>query len=724
MALAGVPLRAQTIAQVNELRPYGFSATPSITYSENIVLSVGTTDDAVSMFNGTVQFRRTRAPAYEAQRRELIAWFDEEILRSLVTPPPGYTGTWPPADETTAFLLQFPYITLHLYPDLTSEEVLGAAGLPLQYVTYSALSPRSVFEALMPVLDRYVAITTSPPTPRKRHISNLPAAWDEPKRKLFAFFWFWVLNEPLPVALGQALGRGTTLTGGTTALELKVVHEDGPIDPAFALNHLISLYDAAESQRWTELKARLAAASAIFVPGASVDRYAFDASAVDPTASSFRQHAVPYPVLLRIRRDKALSTSTWSQLVRDQVDVYRVRLADLAALRQYQIGSGAGRPGASATEEQLLTHQATAGAANPSLRPFEFNNDDWRNLPQLEAVVDWYINYQEPLRLGVTPRGTGTGYVSKNLRERVTLPTPPRTFVKPNPGATCSTFQSDLFLVQIDDFRLIGGELPLQKVRGIDKDGAWQAADDYRGMMFVVKKGRIEAKERFTSYTSRANSGAQKRSSIKGNEEYGILSKISGGKEGINYSFQVVDVATFDPDVLLPGRRYFDPTAAAGVRVPPNNGKGLIMIHLGYRKNSGSEGCQVSPEYYELRMSLLAAVLGDPIELSRIRTCIRTECESDLRAVQQFGGRLSKAYFNALKKHEQLGGFDFSLEPYGIVNDPIMECTIDSVVIHEDALRKVVDQAYVERQEWNGVIFGKYFLIRPTERHLGWGASP
>lgn len=129
--------------------------------------------------------------------------------------------------------------------------------------------------------------------------------------------------------------------------------------------------------------------------------------------------------------------------------------------------------------------------------------------------------------------------------------------------------------------------------------------DHYDGMAFVVDEGRVQGRVRFTSYTSRTNAfTSQGSSSVRGNRGY-YLSSYRSGKSFINYTFAVVDPDQYPSDVVQEARFYFPTQVTRDA-----DGKGAIRIHLGNTTmpngGTGSEGCIVSPLFYELRRQIIA----------------------------------------------------------------------------------------------------------------------
>jgi hypothetical protein len=169
----------------------------------------------------------------------------------------------------------------------------------------------------------------------------------------------------------------------------------------------------------------------------------------------------------------------------------------------------------------------------------------------------------------------------------------------------------------------LGGQLPpMDYDLGASAARGW---DHYDGLMFVVCDGEVRSRFRFTGITSHAPDPAtdpQARSTIRGNTRY-FCRGFRSGNDYRNFSFEVVDAGsmtfapdgwTFGYDGVRENRFYFDQTvtedtAPPGTDPSAGSGKTLVRIHRGNRTavetGSGSEGCIVSPLYFELRSALI-----------------------------------------------------------------------------------------------------------------------
>ena len=96
----------------------------------------------------------------------------------------------------------------------------------------------------------------------------------------------------------------------------------------------------------------------------------------------------PMTTLERLRTIRNLSYEQWRQVGNNQKALWRKRL--LA-----RVG------------------RAPAGSDDP---PFEFDDEDWQNIFQLEAVAEFYVNFDNPWAPGAAPRNPGEdGYIPANF---------------------------------------------------------------------------------------------------------------------------------------------------------------------------------------------------------------------------------------------------------------------------------------------------------------------
>lgn len=160
----------------------------------------------------------------------------------------------------------------------------------------------------------------------------------------------------------------------------------------------------------------------------------------------------------------------------------------------------------------------------------------------------------------------------------------------------------------------LSGELPpLSYKLG---PGHTRGYDHYDGVVFIIQNGIIYKPIRWTSYSSRDYAAtAQDRSSVRGNRQYDF-STYRSGNAFRNYCIKVTDVgAAYDG--VREARFYFstpviaDNTASGFTPEtdPAQGGKTVIRIHLGNHTmtdgGTGSAGCIVSPNFYEMRDELI-----------------------------------------------------------------------------------------------------------------------
>lgn len=145
--------------------------------------------------------------------------------------------------------------------------------------------------------------------------------------------------------------------------------------------------------------------------------------------------------------------------------------------------------------------------------------------------------------------------------------------------------------------------------------------DHYNGRAFIVFDGKIQGTICCSSYTS-TRAKDQKRASITGNELLLFQSWLSS-KDSRNFSLMIYDSldSTGKPiDIIRKAAFYFwdvtanrhPTTTPFPITEPDTDGKSQIRFHYGRStgRGTGSEGCLVSPEYYNLR-STLAQLYND-----------------------------------------------------------------------------------------------------------------
>lgn len=295
---------------------------------------------------------------------------------------------------------------------------------------------------------------------------------------------------------------------------------------------------------------------------------------------------------------------------------------------------------------------------------FEFNNPGWRNRIQLEALVEFFMNFTDPWLSrppyipGVNePRSPGSGYITVDLRTgwhlilvdsfggRLTgyaataagnvvtldgLTAPSKinrnfdTIYLPNDTARASkTYR----ITAVDDVRrtvtldgrptFTGGSSRWHIPAGVSGQlaplvydlgpGRARGFDHFDGAMFIVKDGVVHRQFRWTSYTSRNYpEGHRYLSSLRGNKRYDF-SSFRSGNAFRNYCFKVNDVGAAGAacDCVREARFYFTTPVTRDV-----DGKTEIRIHHAQPTNPnggcGSAGCIVSAgSFYDFRHGMI-----------------------------------------------------------------------------------------------------------------------
>ena len=372
----------------------------------------------------------------------------------------------------------------------------------------------------------------------------------------------------------------------------------------------------------------------------------------------------PYSVLQDLRNHHNLSnTSTeWVEIRSNQKELFRKRLLK-------------------------RVDRLPAGEVFPA---FEYDSDDWQNLFQLESIVEFYMNFNDPwksaplsegeniprspLRAGGTPNPTYESVdLSQGLHFVIIDSFGPRIEGSNGTVVIGNQFSVDndvslarvvenfdtIFIEGASDkkvFRItnrdintsmltldsnpnlvgqsnwyipsgIGGghdnpglNLDVFPIAGLDN-----RPDHYDGRLFIIFEGIIHNRgHSWSSYTSRHPAFGH--GSIRGNKQYSFVSARAAGHDNINYAFHVREWAAptnippfndvhafgrgngwgFNPPApSMKGRNYF-------VTPATNDPKNQIFLHYGRTRSrgdgndySGSEGCLVSPAFYQLRNTII-----------------------------------------------------------------------------------------------------------------------
>ena len=214
--------------------------------------------------------------------------------------------------------------------------------------------------------------------------------------------------------------------------------------------------------------------------------------------------------------------------------------------------------------------------------------------------------------------------------------------------------------------------------------GGTKGYDHYDGTLFVIQSGKVYTSIRWTSYTSRTNDpNSDHGSSLRGNAKYDFMSFRSADSQNRNYCFRVIDVAqTYDG--VRNARKYFATPVADDSATPPAEptdpgpGKTLVRLHTGGAASggSGSQGCLVASNFFELRNSLI------------------------------------RLYQQEYKLLHGPGTFDPEVNKASG-----LEAQCKTLWAGGDALPNAANKLL--HQNWNNKIVGALWVIRPDERPLG-----
>lgn len=377
----------------------------------------------------------------------------------------------------------------------------------------------------------------------------------------------------------------------------------------------------------------------------------------------------------------------------------------------------------------------------PALRlvaptPFDFDDGDWQNPFQLEAVIEFYLNFNDPWRpsppqlVGQNvprlppPPNASNGYESVDLTTGwhlvvvdafggrlngasaraahgvLTLDGPP-DLAKVNPGFDTiylpdATGPRTFRIIAVDN----GGhtvtvdgapQLPAAGSRwhipaGVSGTlpplaydlgpGGARGFDHFDGLLLLVKDGTVHARFRWNSYTSRNYAaGSQLLSSIRGNKRYDFETYRSANAFR-NYSIKIADPGA-RYDGVREARFYFaTPVTADSAPAgsdPNGGGKTLIRIHHS-GTNAPTRGCS----------SAGCVVSGD--------------------------------YYALRDRMIDLYQADYASTHAGVNDAAVARLRgLD----HAGSQAMWNDGSGVTAAQWNGKIRGTFWLVRPDERALG-----
>ena len=168
-------------------------------------------------------------------------------------------------------------------------------------------------------------------------------------------------DATVPINAGHAIGAASSrgAAAGHVRAGFAALAARGPLDPAHTLDWMrdfvadgqpaVDQFLALVPKRWP-----------VIDPGLTTPE------AIEQT----RQRLYSLSVLDELRRTRQLTAAQWRQVGDNQKALWRSR---------------------------LLRRSGHAPAANTA-PPFEFDDQDWQNVFQLEAVVEFYLNYNDPWR--------------------------------------------------------------------------------------------------------------------------------------------------------------------------------------------------------------------------------------------------------------------------------------------------------------------------------------
>lgn len=186
----------------------------------------------------------------------------------------------------------------------------------------------------------------------------------------------------VPVTVGHAIGAASTsgAPAGSRQVGLAAISTAGQIDPSFVFDVLRDFVKDGQDvvdgflglapRRWPVIDPALTTQQAI-------------------TRTAEALYSMP--VLEELRRSHALIGAQWRTVGNNQKAQYRARLL------------------------QRVGHPLPESSAPP----FEFNDQDWKNIFQLEAVAELYANFEDPWADGAAPRAHGAnGYVELDFLDQ------------------------------------------------------------------------------------------------------------------------------------------------------------------------------------------------------------------------------------------------------------------------------------------------------------------
>ena len=186
------------------------------------------------------------------------------------------------------------------------------------------------------------------------------------------------------VSAGHAIGTASGSGGNPRQVGFTVLTSLGPLDPAHTYDWMRYFVDDGQ-QALHDLLAVMPQSWPVISPNLAVN------DAINLTADAL----YPNPVLLELKTKPGLTPANWRQIGDNQKKLWRNR---------------------------LLVRTSRTAPAPSNDPPFEFNDRDWQNIFQLEAIVEYFANYDDPWATNSNPvqpdsplQGTSATVVAGNV---------------------------------------------------------------------------------------------------------------------------------------------------------------------------------------------------------------------------------------------------------------------------------------------------------------------
>lgn len=248
---------------------------------------------------------------------------------------------------------------------------------------YIGVETASLEAALGPLLDKTILALRRTPLTRAQLVEQ---------------FVRGMLN--VRVTKGHAIGNASTegAPSGSRQFAFASLSPGGPLDPSFTYEWMVDFVDDGQAAV-NQLTGLIPVRWPLIDPGLSV------AEAIATTEDV----TYPFSTLTDFKRSRGLSEGQWREVGNNQKALYLERL-------------------------RVRYGHTPAGSTEP---PFEFDDVDRNNLFQLEAVVEFFANFDDPWANGAVPVDPSTapleGTAATAAGDMVTLAgAPPLTGVIPN----------------------------------------------------------------------------------------------------------------------------------------------------------------------------------------------------------------------------------------------------------------------------------------------------